>query len=512
LASTAGVEASLASKACASAGDAHATMSAAAAVKTSVLARRRECSNAISTTRRYPADPWQGHDFTPLGLLSGYAGTDTTLPISGGKGVRLLERQGDDTRSGTATLLRRYHQDSDTGARQRLIELYLPLVESFARRYSRSSSDYDDLYQVGCIGLINAIDRFDLERGEELTAFAVPNITGEIRRYLRDRGPTVKLPRRVVELRAAVARAQPELTARLGRVPSNAELAREVGAAQDDVALAIEAGRASVALELPPESGGEDDRGEGSLDAAEDRLFLSDAFRGLDERERRVLFLRHVQDLEPNEIAGELGISRRQVSRVTQDALMKLRTGLERSVPDAGDAPAPASRRRQPTAVAKRQERDYGIELVRDVAGGRWVAQVRELPGCIAVGETAEEAVRQIQSAVREWPADAVGKAPEAPKTRSASKHGGRVLVRMPPPLHAELARAADRKQVSLNQFITDSLSAAVRRRRGEEPAGGAEAAPQKTGRSTALLANLVALAGIAALAVVLLVVAVSRL
>jgi len=86
----------------------------------------------------------------------------------------------------------------------------------------------------------------------------------------------------------------------------------------------------------------------------------------------------------------------------------------------------------------------------------------------------------------------------------------------MPPPLHAELARAADRKQVSLNQFITGSLSTAVRRRRGEEPAGGAEAAPgaaqQKTGRSTALLANLVALAGIAALAVVLLVVAVSRL
>jgi RNA polymerase sigma-B factor len=118
-----------------------------------------------------------------------------------------LERQGDDTRSGTAALLRRYHEDSDTSARQRLIELYLPLVESFARRYSRSSSDYDDLYQVGCIGLINAIDRFDLERGEELTAFAVPNITGEIRRYLRDRGATVKLPRRVLELRAAVARA-----------------------------------------------------------------------------------------------------------------------------------------------------------------------------------------------------------------------------------------------------------------------------------------------------------------
>lgn len=426
-----------------------------------------------------------------------------------------MERQGDDTRSGTAALLRRYHEDSDTSARQRLIELYLPLVESFARRYSRSSSDYDDLYQVGCIGLINAIDRFDLERGEELTAFAVPNITGEIRRYLRDRGAPVKLPRRVLEMRAAIARAQPELTARLGRVPTNAELGHELGAAQDDVALAIEAGRASVALELPPESGGEDDRGERSLDAAEDRLFLSGAFRGLDERERRVLFLRHVQDLEPNEIASELGISRRQVSRVTQDALLKLRAGLERSVPGAGDAPVPASRQ-QRTAVAKREAQAHRIELVNDVPGGRWVAQVHELPGCIAVGETADEAVRRIQGAIREWPADAVGKAPEAPKPRSASKHSGRVLVRMPPPLHAELARAADRKQVSLNQFITGTLSNAVRARRSDEPAGGAEAeraaAQHTTGRSRALLANLVALAVIAALAVVLLVVAVSHL
>ena len=386
-----------------------------------------------------------------------------------------MERQGDDTRSGTAALLRRYHRESDTSARQRLIELYLPLVESFARRYSRSSSDYDDLYQVGCIGLINAIDRFDLERGEELTAFAVPNITGEIRRYLRDRGASVKLPRRVLELRAAVARAQPELTAQLGRAPTNAELARELGAAQDDVALALEAGRASVALELPSESGGDGDRGERSLDAAEDRLFLSDAFRGLDERERRVLFLRHVQDLDPNEIASELGISRRQVSRVTQDALMKLRAGVEQSASGAEGAPAPTTRRRQRTAVAKREDQADRID----------------------------------------WPADAVGKAPEAPKPRSTSKHSGRVLIRMPPPLHAELARAADRKQVSLNQFITGSLSTAVRGHRSDQRVGGAEAADaaqEMKRRSRALLANLVALAVIAALAIVLLVIGVSRL
>jgi RNA polymerase sigma-B factor len=370
-----------------------------------------------------------------------------------------LERQGDDTKSSTAVLLRRYHKDSDTSARHRLIELYLPLVESFARRYSRSSNDYEDLYQVGCIGLINAIDRFDLERGEELAAFAVPNITGEIRRYLRDRGSTVKLPRRVLELRAAVARAQPELATRLRRAPTSAELARELDAAEDDVALALEAGRASVALELPSESGGAEDRGERSIDAAEDRLFLSDAFRGLDERERRVLFLRHLEDRDPNEVASELGISRRQVSRITQDALVKLRAGLERSTPDAADAAVTKKRRPARTAIAD---------------------------------------------------------GPEAPKPRSVPSHSGRLLIRMPPPLHAELARAAQGKRVSLNQFITSSLAAAVRSRGRDEPDAGVEAAGTAAhptmGRSSALVANVVVLAVIAALAVVLLVIGVSRL
>jgi RNA polymerase sigma-B factor len=427
-----------------------------------------------------------------------------------------LERQGDDTRSGTAALLRRYHTSSDVGARQRLIELYLPLVESFARRYSRSANDYDDLYQVGCIGLINAIDRFDFERGEELTAFAVPNITGEIRRYLRDRGSMVKLPRRVLELRAAVARAQPELRTKLGRAPTNAELARELGAAEDDVALALEAGRASGTLELLPDSGGEDDRGEGSLDAAEDRLFLSEAFRGLDERERRVLFLRHVQDLDPNEIASELGISRRQVSRVTQDALAKLRAGLERSTPEGGDAPAPTSRRRQRTAVAKSEDQPYHIELVKEHGpGGRWVAQVEELPRCVAVGATPDEAVSRIQGAIREWLADAVGKGGEVPKPRAASSHSGRLLIRMSPALHAELARAAERNAVSLNQFITTSLATAVGSHGGEKLAGtaaeGAAAQPAPA-RSRALVANLVLLAVIAALALALIAIAISRL
>jgi RNA polymerase sigma-B factor len=233
--------------------------------------------------------------------------------------------------SPTATLLRAYHRRGDTTARERLVELYLPLVESFAHRYARSSSDYDDLHQVGCIGLINAIDRFDLERGDDLTAFAVPNIVGEIRRYLRDRSAGVRLPRRVLELRTAALRAQAQLAAEMGRTPTTADVARRLGADEQDVAAALDAGRAAQPVELQSDAGGEAGAGAESLETAEDRMFLSGAFQSLDERERRILFLRYVRDAEPDEIARELGISRRQLSRTTQAALAAVEVSMPRS-------------------------------------------------------------------------------------------------------------------------------------------------------------------------------------
>src|SRR5919202_5574020 len=137
---------------------------------------------------------------------------------------RLPERRTDDSGSDTVRLLRRYHQQGDSRARQELIELYLPLVESLTRRYAHGSDDYDDLYQVGCIGLINAIDRFEIERGGELAAFAVPNIVGEIKRHVRDRSSSVRLPRRVLDLRPSAMRVQGALVAKLGRSPTSAEV------------------------------------------------------------------------------------------------------------------------------------------------------------------------------------------------------------------------------------------------------------------------------------------------
>jgi RNA polymerase sigma-B factor len=437
-----------------------------------------------------------------------------------------MQGQGDPTRSDTAALLRTYHKDGDTSARERLIGLYLPLVESLTRRYTRSSDEYDDLYQVGCIGLINAIDRFDVERGDELAAFAVPNIAGEIRRYLRDRTGSVRLPRRVLELRAPAEQAQATLRRSLGRPPTTAEIAGELDADPQDVALALEPERAGQALELSPEAGAQDGSGERSIDAAEDRLFLSEAFEDLDERERRVLHLRYVQDLDPAEIARRLGISRRQVSRDAHDALAKLRAGLESSAP-AGLPGARGDRRMTPvaprTSTAKSSpahrttgdepDQGYHIELVEDAPGGRWTAQVAEMPDCTAQGDTADEAARLVQGAMGERAASRAAKDTEKTKPRSTATYSGRLLIRMPQSLHADLAQAAEREDVSLNQFITNSLSSAVRWRRSDRLAAEAlpGAAPQPAARK-ALLANVVLLAVIAVFALVLLVVALSQL
>lgn len=415
--------------------------------------------------------------------------------------------------SDTGRLLRAYHERGDARARQRLVELYLPLVESFTRRYAHTADEHDDIYQVGCIGLINAIDRFELSRGDELAAFAVPNIAGEIRRYLRDRGGTVRLPRRILELRSAAAQAQGELRAQLGHEPTTSEIAAELEADESDVALALDAG-ASQAVELQAETEGADE----ALDTAEDRLFLSDAFRELDERERRIVFLRYMRDAEPDAIAAELGISRRQLARSTEQALEKLRRGLEQP---SARPPEPSPRARAepkmtagPPADLEQLQIDqpYHIELVKSDDAGGWIAKVDELSGCTAEGSSAEEAAARVQEAMRTWIAQAVAEGREVPKPRSAASHSGRLLVRMPQSLHAELARAAEREEVSLNQFITSSLASAVSwRGSGEHAIPSAEPTPRSRGLRTALMANMVLLVLIAVLAIVLIVVALSR-
>jgi RNA polymerase sigma-B factor len=406
----------------------------------------------------------------------------------------------------TTRLLRAYHVGGDTGARARLIELYMPLVASVARRYARGGNDYDDLVQVGSIGLIKAIDRFDMSRGAELASFAVPTISGEIKRHLRDRGETVRLPRGLAELRGRVGGARDDLTARLGREPSAAELASELGADEDAVTSVLGALRGVASNEPEPEFAA-------ATAAPEDRLALMEAFEGLDERERRIVYLRFVRDLDPDEVARELGISKRHLSRQTRTALEKLRKGLE------GGPPAPAEpNMARVESVTPYLDRPYHIVLVRGEGEDGWTARVEELPGCEAHADTADEATHAIRGSMEAWIAEALEAGREVPEPRGAASYSGRLMLRMPHSLHAELARAAERDEVSLNQFITSSLASAVgwRRLNGEvsseslpEPLYEPPPAPRSR-RLLLVNAVLLAVAGVAA--VVLLVVALTHL
>jgi RNA polymerase sigma-B factor len=405
----------------------------------------------------------------------------------------------------TNRLLRSYRQSGDENARAQLIELYMPLVSSLARRYARGD-EYEDLVQVGSIGLIKAIDRFDPARGSELAAFAVPNISGEIKRHLRDRGQAVRLPRGLSELRGRLRATRQELTGRLGREPSLTELAAELGVDEDEVAkaeVATTAELGSLDELLSPDSSS----------AAEDRLALADAFERLDEHERRIVYLRFVRDLDADAVARELRISKRHLSRQTQVALAKLRRGLESSEPQARPNMAPMEAR----ASASYLDRPYHIVLVRE--NGGWTARVEELPGCEAHGETADEAAGAIRESMEAWISNALAKRREVPEPRDPSAYSGRLMLRMPHTLHAELARAAEREDVSLNQFITSSLASAVGwpHGNGEAPETmvaepevvPAEASPRpRRWLGPAMVANAILLSLIGIAAVVLLVVA----
>src|SRR6201990_2592512 len=140
-------------------------------------------------------------------------------------------------------LLRRYHEHGDLQAREQLIEQYMSLVRSLARRYSYRGEQLDDLVQIGAIGLIKAIDRFDLDRGVELTTYATPNIIGEIKRHFRDRGWAVRVPRGLQELSVQLSKIIEEQTVQLGRSPTIPELAKAAGAEGEEGLEGVEAGR-----------------------------------------------------------------------------------------------------------------------------------------------------------------------------------------------------------------------------------------------------------------------------
>jgi RNA polymerase sigma-B factor len=239
------------------------------------------------------------------------------------------------TRVDDKILLRRYHEDGDLQAREQLIEQYMSLVRSLARRYSYRGEQLEDLVQIGAIGLIKAIDRFDLERGVELTTYATPNIIGEIKRHFRDKGWSVRVPRGLQELNVQLSRLVEQLTVQLSRSPTIPELAKAAGVEEEEVLEALESGRAYTSLSLSVGGGGGDDDDldpleslgteEHQYEVSEDRAVLAPGFKVLDERERKILQLRFFDGLTQSQIAQQVGISQMHVSRLIRRSLEKIR-------------------------------------------------------------------------------------------------------------------------------------------------------------------------------------------
>jgi RNA polymerase sigma-B factor len=322
------------------------------------------------------------------------------------------------------------------------VELYLPLVEAFANRYRVHGEERDDLVQVGSIGLLNAIERFDPKRGDEFAAFAVPTIAGEIKRHLRDRCKTVRLPRRLEEASMRLPAVREQMTARLGRAPDLRELAEELGVAEEDLpVLESPADLPEEAMEATTDGG------------LEDHLLLTGAFDILDETERRIVYLRFVREVSRREAAAELGMTADQLRRRTRAALAKLRTELE-------DSAFPN------VAHDDRTEADERA------------AEATPAPEANKNGGAAGPAQR-----------------------RKAGERSGRILVRLPPPMHEELAQAAEREGVSLNQYLTDALGSALH----AEPDG---TSPIPRWLPAAIVTNIVLLTLFFVAAVILLVVA----
>jgi RNA polymerase sigma-B factor len=236
----------------------------------------------------------------------------------------------------TRALLRAYHVEGDLKARDRLIELHLPLVRALARRYAGRSEQLDDLIQVGSIGLIKAVDRFDVERGVALTTYAIPTIIGELKRHFRDKGWALHVPRRLKELSLQLTQLVETLSTKLGRSPTIGELAKAAKVDEEEVIEALEIGQAYSTLSLSPgdEESDLDPLGSiGGLDTgfetSEDRTLLLPGFKVLEERERKIMTLRFFGGLTQSEIAAEVGISQMHVSRLIRLSLEKMRVAIE---------------------------------------------------------------------------------------------------------------------------------------------------------------------------------------
>jgi RNA polymerase sigma-B factor len=250
----------------------------------------------------------------------------------------------------------RWQSDGDARARDELVRSFTPLVRSLVRRYSRSSEPFDDLLQVAMIGLLKAIDRYDVERGFSFQSFAVPTVLGEMRRYFRDSGWSLHVPRGGQERALALRSAHEQLMDQRGHAPTVEELARYLGWAQEQVldAMQVLSAYDTVSLDAPApgaqtedasfaDSLGDDDPG---FELVELDLTVASALHEISPRDRAILRLRFVEELTQTQIAARIGVSQMQVSRLlrrTLDQLRELSDERGEGHEQAGDDPPAAT-------------------------------------------------------------------------------------------------------------------------------------------------------------------------
>src|SRR3954447_2779181 len=247
--------------------------------------------------------------------------------------------RGTERSSEDRALFERYLDRRDPVDREMLVERFLPLARQLARRYQRPEEPFDDLFQVACLGLVKAIDRFDLSRDVAFSSYAVPTILGEIKRYFRDRTWSVRVPRDLQELALRVDRKVSELSTDLRRQPTVSEIGAAAGIDDEHVLEALEASAAYRATSLSLPRGEEDDAGETLGDTvgtaeegfglAEHRATLDRLLQTVSAREREVLRLRFEEDLTQAEIGALIGVSQMQVSRIIRQSLARLRSVAE---------------------------------------------------------------------------------------------------------------------------------------------------------------------------------------
>jgi RNA polymerase sigma-B factor len=238
-----------------------------------------------------------------------------------------------------ARLWARFVERREPAVREELVRRYMPFAKSLTQRYRGASESFDDLLQVAGLGLVNAIDRFDPERGVPFTAFASPTILGELKRHFRDRVWTVRVPRGLHDRMAEVEKAIEALTKELQRAPSIGEIAESLEVDQIEVLEVLEAShnRRPLSLDRPPgaEDGdeapadewiGDEDAG---FELVEGKVAVDSALPGLDERERLVLRLRFVEDMTQSQIAERIGHSQMHVSRILRGALQRIRDRID---------------------------------------------------------------------------------------------------------------------------------------------------------------------------------------